>query len=244
MKGFIAVYFREILIMKTRFIKMVLSMLVAPVLYVIAFGYGIGKHLEVNGYSYLQFLIPGLIAMNSMTQSYNIAQEINISRFYWKLFDEYMSSPISNFAYVLGEVLTGITRALLGASLIIIIGLIAGVKVNYSIYFWSAIILNAFVFSSIAVFAAMVVKSHADQAMLSNFIIFPMAFLGGTFFPVKNLPFWAQIIIKSLPITFATKAIRGSSLYHKVSITPYIALLITGIAFFIIALYSVKKAKD
>lgn len=244
MSGFIAVYFREILIMKTRFIKMILSMLVAPVLYVIAFGYGIGKHLEVNGYSYLQFLIPGLIAMNSMTQSYNIASEINIARFYWKLFDEYMASPISNFSYVLGEVLTGITRALLGASLIIIIGLVAGIKLNYSIYFWLAIILNAFVFSSIAVFAAMVVKSHADQAMLSNFIIFPMAFLGGTFFPVKNLPVWAQIIIKSLPITFATKAIRGSSLYNKVSFEPYIALLITGIAFFVIALYSVKRAKD
>ena len=244
MRGFIAVYFREILIMKTRFIKMILSMLVAPVLYVIAFGYGIGKHLEVNGYSYLHFLIPGLIAMNSMTQSYNIASEINIARFYWKLFDEYMASPISNFSYVLGEVLTGITRALLGAFLIIIIGLVAGVKLNYSIYFWLAIILNAFVFSSIAVFAAMVVKSHADQAMLSNFIIFPMAFLGGTFFPVKNLPVWAQIIIKSLPITFATKAIRGSSLYNKVSFIPYIALLITGIVFFVIALYSVKRAKD
>jgi len=244
MKGFWAVYYREILIMRTRIIKMILSMLVAPTLYVIAFGYGIGKHVTVNGYSYLQFLIPGLIAMNSMTQSYNIAQEINISRFYWKLFDEYMASPISNFSYVLGEVLTGITRALLGASLIIIIGLIAGVKLNYSVYFWGAIILNAFVFSSIAVFAAMVVKSHADQAMLSNFIIFPMAFLGGTFFPVKNLPFWAQIIIKSLPITFATKAIRGSSLYHEVTFTPYIALFITGVVFFIIALYYVKKNKD
>ncbi len=244
MNGFLSVYLREILIMKTRFIKMILSMLVAPVLYVIAFGYGIGKNIEINGYSYLQFLIPGLIAMNSMTQSYNIASEINISRFYWKIFDEYMASPISNFSYVLGEVFTGITRALLGAILIIIIGLIAGVKLNYSIYFWLAIILNAFVFSSIAVFAAMVVKSHADQAMLSNFIIFPMAFLGGTFFPVKNLPFWAQVIIKSLPITFATKAIRGSSLYHKVSITPYIALFITGVAFFIIALYAVNKAKD
>ena len=244
MNGFVAVYYRELMIMRTRLIKMILSMLVAPVLYVIAFGYGIGKHISVNGYSYLQFLIPGLIAMNSMTQSYNIAQEINIARFYWRIFDEYMSAPISNFAYVFGEVLTGITRALLGACLIIIIGLISGVRLNYSLYFWSAIILNAFVFSSIAVFAAMVVKSHADQAMLSNFIIFPMAFLGGTFFPVKNLPIWAQYIIKSLPITFATKAIRGASLYNKVTITPYIALFLTGIVFFIIALYSVKRAKD
>ncbi len=243
-KSFWAVYLRELLIMKHRGIKLILSMLIAPILYIIAFGYGIGKHLKVNGVPYLYFLIPGLVAMSSMTQAFNIAGEINIARFYWKIFEEFQASPLHDFLYVLGEVLTGITKALINICLILIIGYFAGVKLNYSIMFWVPLMLNSFVFSSIAVFAAMRVKSHADQALLNNFIIFPMAFLGGTFFPLKNLPHWAQIILKYLPISVASKEVRGFALYGKFNILNDLFLLTLGIIFFILAYKSVKSARD
>jgi ABC-2 type transport system permease protein len=243
-KGFLAIYLRELLIMKSKGIKMLFSMAIAPTLYIIAFGIGIGKNIQVHGVPYIEFLLPGLIAMNSMTQSFNIASEINITRFYWKVFEEFQASPISDFIYVLGEVVTGITKALISICLIIIIGLISGVFLNYNLYFWIAVILNAYIFSSIAVFAAMNVKSHADQAMLSNFIIFPMSFLGGTLFPLKNLPLWAQYILKYLPITVASKEIRGSSLFNTTHILSYIFLFILGSIFFYLAYISVKKARD
>ncbi len=243
-KGFFAVYLREILIMKHRGIKLLLSMVVAPILYIIAFGYGIGRHLQVNGVPYLYFLIPGLVAMNSMTQAFNIAGEINIARFYWKIFEEFQASPLSDFLYVLGEVLTGITRALINIILILTIGYMAGVKLNCKAGFWIPLILNSFVFSSIAVFAAMRVKSHADQALLNNFIIFPMAFLGGTFFPLKNLPEWAQIILKYLPISVASKEVRGFALYGTYHINNWIFLFVLGCIFYFMAYKSVKEARD
>ena len=180
-KNFWAIYLRELLIMRSKGIKMLLSMAVAPALYLIAFGYGIGKNIDINGVPYIKFLLPGLIAMNSMTQSFNIASEINITRFYWKVFEEFQASPVSDFIYVMAEVFTGITKALIGIFLIIFLGFIAGIKLHYGLGFWSGIVLNSYIFSSIAVFAAMRVRSHADQAMLSNLLFFPWHFLGGHF---------------------------------------------------------------
>jgi ABC-type multidrug transport system permease subunit len=243
-KSFLAIYLRELLVMKSKGIKMIISMAVAPTLYIIAFGYGIGKNVEIHGIPYIKFLLPGLIAMNSMTQSFNIASEINITRFYWKVFEEFQASPISDFIYVLGEVTTGITKAFISIFIIIGIGWITGVKLNYNLFFWVAVLLNSYIFSSIAVFAAMNVKSHADQAMLSNFIIFPMAFLGGTLFPLKNLPIWAQYFLKYLPISIASKEIRGSSLFHSVNLSSYLFLFVLGSIFFYLAFISVKKARD
>ena len=243
-KGFLAIYLREILIMRSKGIKMLISMAIAPTLYIIAFGFGIGKNVQIHGVPYVKFLLPGLIAMNSMTQSFNIASEINITRFYWKVFEEFQASPVSDFIYVAAEVLTGMTKALISIFLIIFIGLLSGVKLNYGIFFWLGIILNSYIFSSIAVYAAMNVKSHADQAMLSNFIIFPMAFLGGTLFPLKNLPIWAQYVLKYLPISIASKEIRGSALFHSVSYTSFLYLFVLGSIFFYLAYKSVKKARD
>ena len=108
----LAIYQREILILRKRFFRQLASMSVSPLLYLIAFGMGMGRDIRVDGHSYLQFLIPGLVAMNSMIQAFAIASEINIARFYWHIFEEFQAAPIRNISYVTGEVLAGITRAL------------------------------------------------------------------------------------------------------------------------------------
>ena len=203
MRGCLAIYRREMLILKKKFFKQIASMSVSPLLYLIAFGLGMGQGVRVEGHSYIEFLIPGLVAMSSMIQAFAIASEINIARFYWRIFEEFQAAPIRNIAYVTGEVLAGITRALLSVALIIMIALLSGVVLSYNLYFWLAVLLNSFLFASLAVCLAMVVKSHADQALLTNFFITPMAFLGGTFFPVDRMPPWAQAVLHVLPLTHA-----------------------------------------
>ncbi|GAB6161298.1 ABC transporter permease [Desulfothermus naphthae] len=245
LNGFIAVYLREILILKRKIKRQILSMSISPLLYLIAFGYAMGDKIVVHGHSYIEFLIPGLVAMSTMTYSFGISSEINIARFYWQIFDEFQASPISDFEYVLGEVAAAITRALLGVVIILVLGYLFGVYLNYfNIYFIGGIILNSFVFASIAVALAMLVKSHADQAFLSSFVITPMAFLGGTFFPVDRLPSWAQIIIKLLPITHAAKVIRKSAFGDIPNINSYLILFILGIIFFAFAIKTVAMARD
>jgi hypothetical protein len=76
MKGFLAVYLREILILRTRLGKVLLSFSINPLLYLFAFGIGLGRGIEVQGVSYLEFLVPGLISATSMLQAFAINVEL------------------------------------------------------------------------------------------------------------------------------------------------------------------------
>ncbi len=243
-RGWTAICFREMLILRRRLPRLVSAWSVSPLLYMIAFGYAMGKDVTIQGHAYIEFLVPGLAAMTSMTQAFAIGSEINISRFYWHIFEEFQTAPVSDTSYVLGEVLAGMTRALLAGCVIIIMGGFFGVVLSYNGLFWLAFLLNSFVFSSLAVGLAMLVKSHADQAMMNSFIITPMAFLGGTFFPVEHLPAWTQKILILLPLTHTSDAIRASCFGNMPEIGDYLVLAGVGVLTFIFAISAVKKARD
>jgi Nod factor-specific ABC transporter NodJ protein len=244
MIGMFAIYQRELLILRKRFFRQLASMSVSPLLYLVAFGLGMGRGVTIGGHTYLQFLIPGLVAMNSMIQAFAIASEINIARFYWHIFEEIQAAPISNISYVTGEVLAGITRAVFSVALIILIAILSGVPLSYNLYFWFAVVLNSFVFASLAVGMAMLVKSHSDQALLTNFFITPMAFLGGTFFPVDKMPEWAQHILFFLPLTHASKAIRAAAFGDPPAFSSYLLLASLGTVLFFLALHWVNSARE
>ena len=242
-RGWSAVYLRELFILRRRLPKLLPAWSVTPLLYIIAFGYAVGRHVAMGEHSYLEFLLPGLVAMSSMTQAFAISSEINIARFYWHIFDEFQAAPISNLAYVLGEVAAGMTRALLASGVILILGMLFGVTLSCGFFFWGAVLLNSFVFASLAVGLAMHVKSHADQTLLTNFIITPMAFLGGTFFPLAHMPGWAQTLLGLLPLTHAAKAVRSAALAQSVDPVDYLVLAGAGAVCFIFAFLSVNQAK-
>ncbi|MGC9196241.1 MAG: ABC transporter permease [Syntrophobacteraceae bacterium] len=240
----LAIYQREMLILRKRFFRQLAAISVSPLLYLVAFGFGMGKHVKVGDHSYLQFLIPGLVAMNSMTQAFAMSSEINIARFYWHIFEEFQAAPIANLSYVSGEVLAGITRAFFSVVVILVIAALSGVTLSYNFYFWLAVMLNAFVFSSLAVALAMLVKSHSDQALLSNFFITPMAFLGGTFFPVASMPRWVQYVLHFLPLTHACKAIRAAAFGQRPVYWSFVLLAVLGAALFVLALKCVNRARE
>jgi ABC-type polysaccharide/polyol phosphate export systems, permease component len=244
MSAFLAVFIRELLILKRRLKRQVSGMAVSPLLYMLTFGYALGGHLQMGEHSYLEFLLPGLVAMSSMTQAFSIASDINVARFYFYIFEEIQAAPTSRFSYVLGEICAGLTRVLLSVLVIILLGLFFGVRLHYGPIFWLAVLLNGFTFAALAVAMAMLVKSHADQSLLTNFIITPMAFLGGTFFPLDSLPGWAQSILSILPLTHAAAAIRADALGNVPQAGSLIVLVATSLIFLILAVYTVTKAKD
>lgn len=245
MHAFLAVYWRELLILRRRLPKQLAGAAVAPFLYLVTFGYALGGRLDMDGHTYLEFLLPGLAAMSSMTQSFGIAAEINVARFYSAVFEEIQASPARRTAYVLGEACAGLTRALLGCCVIIGLGLLFGVRGHYGPLFWLPLILNGFAFACLGTALAMLVKSHADQALLNNFVITPMAFLGGTFFPVDSLPGWAQTALSCLPLTHASRLARSAALGLEVpGAASWLVLMAAGAAFFCLAISAVGKARD
>ncbi|MFH1138321.1 MAG: ABC transporter permease [Pseudomonadota bacterium] len=241
-RGWTAVYYREFLILRRRLTKLIPAWSVSPLLYIVAFGYAVGRNKTVDGHPYLEFLLPGLVAMSGMTQSFAISSEINISRFYWHIFEEFQSAPIGGAAYVLGETLASMTRAFLSCVVILVLGAAFGVFLSCNLFFWLAFFLNSLIFATLAVSLAMLVKSHADQSLLNSFIITPMAFLGGTFFPVDQLPPLARSVLGLLPLTHASRAIRASAYGQVPQPRDYLVLAALGAASFVLAMAAVRKA--
>ena len=244
MAQLLAIILREALIFKRRMVKQLFSFAVSPFLFLITFGWGLTGRLDVEGIPYINFILPGIIAMVGMRQSFALSSEINISRFYWKTFDEIQSAPISNLSYTIGEVISGMMRGCLAAGVVMILALIFRVCISINGLFIISLLLNTFIFSSMAIITSMLVKTHAEQAMLNNFVITPMAFLCGTFFPIEYYPLWVGKLISFLPLTHVCAVIRAALLNREF---PYYSLLymaVFGAVVFIIAVKVIRKAKN
>ncbi len=206
------IYLRETLILRRKLFKTLLASAVSPALFLLAFGFGVGRGAMVGGQDYLSFLIPGLLTMASMNQSYAIATEINISRFYFKVFEEYLLAPFGRWQIVLGEMFYGITRGLIPVAIIALYSLFCGVSLHFSPAFFLALLLHLAIFSLLGILAAMIVRSHADQATVNAFLITPMMFLSGTFFPVEKMPLAIKAVASIFPLTYSTRLIRSTLL--------------------------------
>ncbi len=246
-QGWKAVYYREALLLRRRFWKTLGTMSVSPLLYILAFGWAMAPTGQDGGgmaADYLRFLLPGLAAMSSMTQAWAIAGEINVARFYWRIFEEIQAAPVAPGGYVLGEVLAGMTRAFLGVLAVLGLGFVFGVHLTLGPAFWLALGLNSFFFASLAVGLAMHIKSHADQALLTSFVVTPMAFLGGTFFPVERLPVVVRELLLLLPLTHASRAARAAATGAELPLLSLVILLVVGALAFAFAIKSVAGARD
>ena len=88
------------------------------------------------------------------------------------------------------------------------------------------------------------VKAHADQALLSNFVITPMAFLGGTFFPLDRLPGWARHVLELLPLPHAAQAMQAAAIGHPVRLFSCWLLFLAASTAFAWAILSVRSAQE
>ncbi len=242
--GFTAIFLRETLLLRRRLKKQIAAAAVSPLLYLLTFGYALGGRLDMDDRSYVDFLVPGLLAMSSMTQAFGMAAEINVSRFYSGVFEEIQASPVSRAAYVLGEMCAGLTRVALACAVILPLGFLFGARPHCGAFLWLGIALNGFAFSALAVALAMSIRSHADQGLLTTFVITPMAFLGGTFFPLDRLPDYVRWGLSLLPLTHASRVIRADAFGQAPEAASLAVLAGACVVFFLLAMYAVGKARD
>jgi len=244
MQQIFALVYREAVIFQRKFWRHFFQFTISPLLYLVAFGWAGNGRMMADGMPYIAFILPGLVAMSAMVNSFSISTEINIARFYWHTFDEIRSAPVSDRSYVCGEVISGVLRGTLAAGVVWVLGIAFGVRPAFAGWLIVGIALNAFVFASIAVSTAMLAKSHADQGMLSTFVITPMAFLCGTFFPVDAYPHWVGVLIRVLPLTHANALIRAAWQGKDLPTLSLLYLLVFGVACFISAVLVIRKSKN
>ena len=110
------VFWRDWIVLKRRLAKFILSRMVAPLLYLVAFGWGLGRSISVSSGTYLDFLVPGILALNSMNISFNSVIPVHAERIYHKSLEEYLVAPIRPAAFVIGKVLAAVLRRSPGVS--------------------------------------------------------------------------------------------------------------------------------
>jgi ABC-2 type transport system permease protein len=240
------IFFREMILFRRRLLRLgyLVSAKLSPIIYLIAFGLGLGNRVQFGSLDYLSFLLPGLVAMSSMNNSYTwVASNINLNRIYFKTFQVFVQAPIRSSSIMIGEVLAGMVKGLFASVLIIAVGLLASPRFFLTPLFFVTLLLNCLLFASLGVITGMRAKSHEDTATYSNFFIMPMAFFSGTFFPLDRIPAALQWIIYILPLTHANTAIRKEALDQEATISLLI-LVGYAVAFFIYGSSLIKKYSE
>jgi len=136
-------------------LKTLATTLIAPILYLLAFGYGLGRGFTIEGYSYLNFVIPGIVALTAMTTSFNAAgMKLHVDRLFYKCFDETLMSPISLFSIVIGKTFIGVVRGLISTAALLVACLVFSPLPAVSALFWLTLVVTCFTFSFLGVLVA------------------------------------------------------------------------------------------
>ena len=165
-------------------------------LYFLIMGKFIGSRIgSIDGYSYIEFIAPGLIMMGIISNSYaNSVSSFFHSKFQRHI-EEMLVSPMPNYIIILGFVLGGMAR-----------GLVVGVAVTVTALFFTRLhiqsvtlviitsILTAALFSTAGLINGIFAKNFDDTSIVPTFILTPLTYLGGIFFSIKMLPeFWYKV---------------------------------------------------
>ncbi len=225
------------------FSRITLAAMVAPLMYLIVFGWGI--RTTMNGQPYLYFLIPGVVSLTTMNGSFNaIAQNLNVQRLYEKAFDQVIISPTPLWQFIAGQIIAGGLRGLYAAGIILL--LVAPIRTGLIFSPLSVLILflNGMVFASMGIVVSFLAKNHADVPRFSNYFIMPMAYLCNTFFSTDNIPHGAREVIAALPLSQTSRMVRSIAWGEAPNLYGVLVLLVYLAVFTAFGLYFVYKKKN
>jgi ABC-type multidrug transport system permease subunit len=217
--------------------------LISPVLYLLAFGYGLGQGVTIDGFGYLEFVIPGIVALTAMTTSFNAAgMKLHVDRLFYKCFDEALMSPVSSFSIIVGKTLIGVVRGLISTAALLAACYLFSPLHAVSTMFWVTLIVTCFTFSFLGVLVALISRSHQDMSVFMSLVILPMAFLSGTFFSLDQVPQMLQIALSFSPLTHSSLCLRASALGQAFPWLSFGLLLVFGALFFGLCFLYLRRA--
>ena len=201
---------KEILRFSRIWIQTVLPPVITTALYFIIFGNLIGPRIgEMDGFGYMEFIIPGLIMMAVITNSYaNVVSSFYGSKFQRHI-EEMLISPVPNYIILIGYMAGGVVRGLTVGVAVTIVSLVFHPLNIHSLWvMFSMIILTAILFSLAGLINGVYAKSFDDISIIPTFVLTPLTYLGGIFYSIKMLPeFWQQLSLAN-PILYMVNAFR------------------------------------
>ena len=205
------VFWRDWVVLRRRLTKYILSRMVSP----------------------LMFLVPGLLAMNSMNISFNSIISVHAERVYHKSLEEYLIAPIRPDAFVIGKVAGAVVRGLISSAIIVVLSYLFGAHFTITPLFLLVLTLNCMIFAEIGFLAAMYISTYEEMSQVNLYVLLPMSFLCGTFFATAALPDVVRWIVEVLPLTHTSHLLRslgGAGDFSMLSLAVVIGYAVLGIA--------------
>jgi ABC-type multidrug transport system permease subunit len=215
LNGTYAVLYRELLLLKSKLFRFgyVFYSLFSPIIYLAAFGLGLGSRIDVGAGGYTTFLLQGIVCMSSMNNSYNLVMtSVSIGRLHSGSFQTIVSSPVGSASVMAGLVLSGIVRGFVAVFFIMAAGFLMFGAFPFDWLSVTALVLNMCFFSSLGVIIGLKLQDMETNALIANFVIMPMAFFSGTFYPVDYLPEPVRAAVYLLPLSHTNLLMRADSL--------------------------------
>jgi ABC-2 type transport system permease protein len=244
--AFYTILIREI----RRFMRIWPQTLVPPaitiVLYFVIFGSLIGERIgEMGGFTYMQFVVPGLIMMAVITNSYSNV----VSSFYGTKFqrsiEELLVSPTPNYIILFGFTLGGVARGLTVGAIVTMLALFF---TDLHLHNWLltvvVVFFTAVLFSLAGLLNAIFADSFDDISVIPNFVLTPLIYLGGVFYSIDLLPeFWAKLSMIN-PILYMVNAFRYGILgVSDIGIsTALLIIFVFSLLAFVLCLYLLKHS--
>ena len=180
-------------------------------LYFVIFGKLIGSRIGniQGGFSYMQYIVPGLVMMSIITNSYgNISSSFFGAKFS-RAVEEMLVSPMPNWVILLGYVTGAVVRGLAVGVLVLVIALFfTSLHLKHPLITFLAVLLGATIFSLAGFVNAVYAKKFDDIALVPTFVLTPLTYLGGVFYSINMLGEPWQAISRINPILYMVNAFR------------------------------------
>ncbi|MDW2982974.1 MAG: ABC transporter permease [Rhodanobacter sp.] len=180
-------------------------------LYFVIFGKLIGSRIGTvqGGFTYMQYIVPGLVMMSIITNSYgNISSSFFGAKFS-RAVEEMLVSPMPNWVILTGYVAGAVVRGLVVGALVLLIALFfTDLHVMHPLVTFASVLLGATIFSLAGFINAVYAKKFDDIALVPTFILTPLTYLGGVFYSITMLGEPWQAISRANPILYMVNAFR------------------------------------
>lgn len=234
----VTIFWGDWLDLRVRIPQVAASGLVSPLIYILAFGLGLGSSIDrvaelSAGGNYLEFILPGMVALSSMVISFGgTTFSICGDRLFTKTFEEMLLFPVHPLALHLGKMMAGVVRGMMTAASVILVAVLFTGKLWSFLnpLFLLLLVLNCAVFAGLGVIVGLNVKSLESVGLFNNFLIVPMSFLGATFFDPATLPMALKAIVYLLPLTYTTIGLRAAAYQPLVEFPWYSIPILIGVA--------------
>ena len=209
---------------------------VIPLLYMFAFGFGLGKGMTVDGRDYLSFMIPGVIALSTLTGCFNtVATKVMVQRNYYQSFDELYLCSMRPVSIVLGKSYMGVIRGMISCTVLYAVGMAVCDEIHIVPSAMILIVFSCMIYSMLGVVSGLLANSHIALNLFNTLAILPMTFFCGTIFSLDALPVWLSDMISVLPLTQSTTCIRAAMLGTGFTTVPFLAMVLYYLLFLAIS---------